>query len=98
MITIEKSPCIALQYKWTLAKRKKDVVYLSNKIKYRENDSFRLGFKDMSKESHPTLLFVTTNLNKIGLEATAVTFSCRTRSKIEEMELNTSSDDKMMTE
>lgn len=92
MIKIEKSSCIVLQYNWKLEKVKRDVVYLSKKIKYQKNDSFRMGFKIQSPYTSPTLLFLTTNLNKLGLKAAIVTFSSDgSDAKRFEMDLKSSS-------
>ncbi len=86
MIKLIKPPGIALRYNWKLTDINKDAVHLSKKIEYLENDSFRIGLKN-SPVSSPTLLFVTTNLNKIGLQATSVSFSSSKDTKIKPMEL-----------
>ena len=87
MTSVKKSPCTILQYDWKLANFRRDVVFLSNKIKYQESDSFRLGFKNMSPYKRPTLFFVTTNLNKIGIKAKVVMFSSGSDSKKTTMDL-----------
>ena len=90
MVTVEKCHCIALHYNWKFANCRRDVVFLSNKIKYQENYSFRVGFKNMSPYKRPTLFFVTTNLNKIGLAVNCILFSSGSDSKKTAMVLNTS--------
>ena len=75
MIKLERPPGIILRYNWKLTNIKRNVVTLSKNIKYQEKDSFRIGLKNSSLNASPTLLFLTTNLNKIGLKATGVSFS-----------------------
>ncbi len=87
MITVERHPGVVLRYNWKLAGIKKDSAFLSKKIKYKGNDSFRIGFKNPSPYTSPTLLFLTTNLNKIGLKATDVSFSSSKDPKMKNMEL-----------
>jgi len=92
MFKIEKSPYIVLRYNWKLEKIRRDVVHLSNNIEYQKNDSFRIGLKIQAPHTTPTLLFLTTNLNKLGLKAAAVTFSSDgSDAKRFEMDLKTSS-------
>lgn len=81
---MEKTSSMVLKIKWKLANVKEHDGFFSDKIKYKMNDSFRVGYKNTSS---PTLIFVTTNLNKIGLKAAAVTFSSGNDSQIREMDL-----------
>ena len=87
MIKVESHPGIVLRYNWKLAGIKKDAAFLSKKIKYQGNDSFRIRFKNPAPYTSPTLLFLTTNLNKIGLKATDVSFSSSKDPKMKNMEL-----------
>ncbi len=91
MIELEKIPGIALQlFIWRLTDIKNDVAVLSKKLKYQENDSFRIGLKNPTLNAiNYTLMFLTTNLNKIGMKATSVSFSSNgDGAKMNQMKLN----------
>jgi len=78
MTHFEKSSgIIVLQYEWKLNGMKEKAVTLSNEINYKNNGSFRAGFKKLSNASlsTPTLIFMASNLNKIGLKVESVSFS-----------------------
>ena len=68
---------MVLLFHWKLTDVKKDVAMLSKKIKYKENDSFQAGFRKLSNAplSTPTLIFMASNLHKIGLKVESVSFS-----------------------
>ncbi len=73
---MDKSHCILLKYEWKLSNIKNDpglLFILSNEIKYREKDSFRAGLRNPHISS--TLVFLSVNLNKFGLETVGVTFT-----------------------
>ncbi len=86
MLKVERPSGIVVQYKWKLTDIKRDITVLSKKIHYKENESFRIGLKN-SPVSSPSLVFVTTNLNKIGLKASSVSFSSSNHTRIKPMEL-----------
>ncbi len=80
------------QYQWDLIGiRNKTVTILSKMIKFQGVKSFRVGLKKQAT-SYTRLLFITTNLNKMGLKAVAVTYSSPNGSN-ETMTLNTISNE-----
>jgi len=81
MTKLEKPGCIiALQYEWKLNYELYNLtegkVFLSKEIKYKNHGSFQVGFKKLQKSSSstPTLIFVASNLHKIGLKVESVSF------------------------
>ena len=94
MEKLERLPGITvLRYNWKVTNRKKNVVVLSKMIKFKGKDSFRIGFKNPLSYTSPTLLFIATNLNKIGLKAIDVSYSSSKDPKIKKMELKICRDD-----
>lgn len=88
MEKLERLPGITvLRYNWKVTNRKKNVVVLSKMIQFKGKDSFRIGFKNPLPYTSPTLLFIATNLNKLGLKAIDVSFSSSKDPKIKKMEL-----------
>ncbi len=88
MMKVKEPPGLAVQYKWNLIDLKTDSVVLSKNINYQQNDSFRIGLKNPSPPSPPTLIFFTMNLNKIGLKATAVNYSSDNDFNVKQMDYN----------
>ena len=83
MTKLEKSGCIiALEYEWKLndiKSIKEKTVVLSKKINYK-NGSFQVGLKKLSisifsTPKSPNLIFIASNLHKIGLKVESVSYS-----------------------
>lgn len=88
---LEKTPLMVCQYQWDLVGiRNKTETILSKMIKFQGVKSFRVGLKKQTTSY--TLLLITTNLNKMGLKAVAVTYSSPNGSN-ETMTLNTISNE-----
>jgi len=66
---------------------------LSKVLKFNEEDSFRAGLRNNTTALHQsTLLFITTNLNKMGMKAVKVVFSSNRNPKCRTMGLLKSKD------
>lgn len=75
MAQLVKSNFMVCEYKWELTGiENKAMTILSKMIKFQGVKSFRVGLKNQA--TYSTLLLITTNLNKMGLKAEAVTFVC----------------------
>jgi len=84
---LDKIYFMMCQYQWDPAGiENKTATILSKMIKFQGVKSFRVGLKNQANSS--TLLLMTTNLNKMGLKAVAVTYSSPNGSINETMTLN----------
>jgi len=70
---------VVFNYEWVLTDiEEKKMTILSKMIKFNGEESFRTGLKNAAT---PTLLFMTTNLNKMGMLVTRVLFSNKSNDK-----------------
>jgi len=98
MAKLEKFPFVALKYEWNIPSdvERKGILFLSKKIMYKENDSFRTGLRIESSsfyEPSSTLLFLSLNLRQIGLRVMRVSYSFESDTgKIEETDLKISNE------
>ncbi len=95
MTHLENSPFQALHYQWELiGTENRTMTVLSKMIKFRGEKSFRIGLKNQAPV--PTLLFLTTNLNKMGIRVVSVLFRSQTV-EYETMTLKTNNGDETGT-
>ena len=74
MAQLEKTYLTVCKYLWEVVGiENKESTILSTMVKIKGVESFRVGIKNQASTS--TLLLLTTNLNKIGLKAEAVTYN-----------------------
>ncbi len=99
MTKLEKYPCIVLTYDWKLPTTEdgnEAGLILSKKIKHQKYDSFQAGRKKVPgsdfESDYDLIIFMTHNLNKMGLRAMGVSYSIigKDDAKKIEMKLKTS--------
>jgi len=81
-------PRLVCKYEWELTGiENKTMTILSQVLKFNGEDSFRAGLRINMTAHKSTLLFITTNLNKMGMKAVKVVVSSGNANKCQTMGL-----------
>ena len=94
--TVESAPLTVVSYKWELANIPSagNITILSKMIKFLGEKAFRVGLKPHPiPTSGSTVLFMISNLNKVGIKVFKVLFCDGFTSKLKQMDLDTRNGD-----